>query len=273
MRPGIWSSYFIDLVPEEMVTTFAGKGWYELELSNEHSAVLLDRGDPAGVGESFRAFARGQGVSFPQGHLWLSVDVATGDQARTIEQLKRWLDLYLALGVRAAVIHPGGNEMQAGGAPAEQILESQVRAFGSLADHVKGTDLVICLENMSRIGEFERITGIIQACGSESLGICLDTGHLHIAGGNQGQFIRNAGPLLKAVHVADNDGSADQHLMPYGHGTVEWSEVVAALKEIGYDGLFDFEIPGDSRCPLPVRLAKLDYLREVANYMTGPAMG
>ena len=67
--------------------------------------------------------------------------------------------------------------------------------------------------------------------------------------------------------MADNDGSADQHLMPYGRGTVPWVEVVEALKEIGYEGLFNFEVPGERRCPLPVRLAKLDYLRALSDIM------
>jgi len=40
-----------------------------------------------------------------------------------------------------------------------------------------------------------------------------------------------------------------------------------ALREVGYRGLFNFEVPGENRCPPPVRLAKLDYALALANYM------
>ena len=73
--------------------------------------------------------------------------------------------------------------------------------------------------------------------------------------------IREAGPLLQALHLHDNDGSGDQHLMPYGAGKIDWKDVFSALKEVGYRGLYNWEIPGERRGPVEVRLAKLDYLR------------
>jgi len=56
-------------------------------------------------------------------------------------------------------------------------------------------------------------------------------------------------------------------MMPFGHGTVNWDAVIRALKRIGYTGLFNLEIPGETRCPIPVRLAKLDYLKSMLALM------
>ncbi len=267
MEPSIWTSYFVDLEPEEMVVAFTGKGWFHAELSNEHSKILLDRGDPTIAGQRFRSFAADCGMSFPQGHLWLSVDIAGGDQAKIIAELKRWLDLYLGLGINAAVIHAGGRQLILAGTSPERVLELRLQALKELTDYVNGSDLTICLENTPSAPQAEDLLSIIKACGSSYLGICLDTGHLNLAGGRQAAFIRSAGQRLQALHLADNDGTADQHLMPYGRGTVRWEEVVPALREVGYHGLFNFEIPGERRCPLPVRLAKLNYLRAVTVFM------
>jgi len=270
MKASVWTSYLYGLSPEEIVESLVGKGWSWAELSSEHSEAIVARGEPAAVGQSFRRFAADRAMSFLQGHLQLQADVAAGDRAGVIDRLKRWLDLYLALGVKAAVIHHGGYELQVRGTTAEEVLDARVRAFGELARHVAGTGLVICIENMAGPNDLACICEIIDACGSPNLGICLDTGHLHIAGGRQGDFIRGAGSRLKALHIADNDGSTDQHLMPFGRGTIKWDEVIAALREVRYDGLFNFEIPGETiGCPMPVRMAKLDYLRVLSEIMLG----
>jgi len=268
MRLGIWTSYLIDLAPEEMVATFARAGWHELELSDEHSAALLGRGDPEKAGTAFACFAGDHGVSLPQGHLWLSCDIAARDQSPIIDRLREWLDLYLAIGIQAAVLHPGGAERLREGDHPAAIMDARVRTLRALSDHVRGSNLAICLENVRTGGpEVDDLIAIIEATGCAELGICLDTGHLNLASRDQAGFIHRAGGLLKALHIADNEGETDQHLMPYGRGTVDWPVVVSALKEIGYSGLFNLEIPGEIRCPLPVRLAKLDYLKTVMGYM------
>ena len=269
MTPGIWTAFLIELPPEEMVRTFAEKDWRMLELSTEHSAMLLEQGSPDKVGKEFSRFAEDYGVGLPQGHLWIESDIAASNQAEVLAELKRWLDLYLALGIRSGVLHPGGREMEQQGQPPEKIREAKVRALTELTAHIRGTDLHICLENCGCTADL--LCDLIEATGSGNLGICLDTGHLNLLQGDQGQFIRTAGPLLKALHIADNEGAFDQHLMPYGRGTVAWDDVVSALREISYDGLFNFEIPGENRCPIPVRLAKLDYLKSILPILLGDA--
>ena len=113
---------------------------------------------------------------------------------------------------------------------------------------------------------------LIDASGGEHLGICLDTGHLRLAqerglAQTHREFIEKAGPRLKALHIADNDGTYDEHIMPFGLGKINWQEVVGALKEFGYRDLFNLEIPGERRCPIEIRRAKLAYIKTVYDYM------
>jgi len=267
MVPGMWTSYLYELSPEEMVVQFAEKGWTALELSTEHGDALLARGHPGGTGHAFKTFAEAHGVVFPQGHLWLKCDIAAVQQAETLDVLKRWLDLFSAAGVRAGVLHPGGREMREQGSDSEAVQEAQVAALEQLCAHLSGSDLVLCLENMGSMPDAQPLLDLIHAVGSPHLAICLDTGHLNLADGNQTVFIQQAGTHLKALHIADNEGKADQHMMPYGRGTVDWSAVMLALKQLPYEGLFNFEIPGENRCPLPIRLAKLDYIQILAEMM------
>jgi sugar phosphate isomerase/epimerase len=269
MQPAIWTSYFIEQSPEEMVDTFASGPWRVLELSTEHGEALLERGNPERTGAAFREYASSQGVTFPQGHLWLTADITASDQQPVIDRLRTWLDLFVAAGVNAAVLHPSRTPLREETRPDRQMLDLRVAALGALTAHLDGTGTAICLENVSAAPRLADLLLILDAVRSPNLGLCLDTGHLNLADGDQAAFIRGAGTHLKALHIADNEGQTDQHLMPYGRGTVDWPTVVDELKHQEYSGLFNLEIPGENRAPLEVRMAKLAYLRELLRIMLG----
>ena len=102
---------------------------------------------------------------------------------------------------------------------------------------------------------------MIERVGSKQLGICLDTGHLNLTVKGHRDFILKAGARLKALHIADNDGVTDQHRMPFNYGTVDFYEVVRALREIGYEGIFNLEISGEAWIPHELRDAKLCFIK------------
>ncbi|MGI5878310.1 MAG: sugar phosphate isomerase/epimerase family protein [Christensenellales bacterium] len=266
MYVSVWSNYFygLGMTPEEKIDTMARCGLGHSELSSEDGAELLGRGDPLKTGRAFREMADDCGVRIPQGHLDLGADISLRE---TVESLKAWLDLFLAIGVRACVLHYGKGPL-AGEAP-ELHIEERARALRELTGHIAGSDACICLENLryphdSTCGA---LLSLIEAAGGEHLGICLDTGHLNLAGGDPARFVTEAGPWLRALHIADNEGAADQHMLPYGRGTVPWEPFLKALGASGYDGLFNFEIPGETHVPMEIRVAKLRYILEMADYM------
>jgi sugar phosphate isomerase/epimerase len=110
------------------------------------------------------------------------------------------------------------------------------------------------------------LNDLIDLVDSEALGICFDSSHANVTGLNMSQAIHECGDRLLATHISDNDGSGDQHKMPFG-GNIGWRCLVSALKDIGYGGLFNLEIPGENRVPLPVRDARLRYAIEIMDYM------
>ena len=73
-----------------------------------------------------------------------------------------------------------------------------------------------------------------------AVGICLDTGHRHLEGDNS-TAIRTLGWRLITLHIHDNHGQRDEHIMPLD-GTINWAPVVAALRAIDYPGVFMYEI-------------------------------
>jgi len=272
MKLSMWSSYFYSLSPEDMVSALAGHGWRYAELSDEHAEVLLGRGPAELTGRAFARLAGDAGLSFLQGHLWLRCDIAGADRQATVDRLKAWLDLFLAVGIRAAVLHPAGYTRYRNGDDPQAIAADSAASLAELSGYLRGTDLTICLENLfTHSTTCADLISLIEAAGDRNLGICLDTGHLNLASRDQDAFIRQAGSRLKALHITDNQETSDQHLLPFGPGTIDWVGVVRSLKAIGYDGLFNYEIPGERRAPLPILLAKLDYIRAMTELLFAEA--
>ena len=264
MKLSMWTSFFVDLSPEEAVAEIGRAGWAHAELSDEHSRVLLERGEPESVGQELAKAAAERGVSIEQGHLDLPANIAPGDEGlrqQTIEALKPWLDLYCGIGITAGVIHPGGC-IDPGLSHRQRL-----RSLDELSVYLATTDLVICLENCS---SGEALKPTLEQTDSTRVAVCLDTGHLNLTDEGQGDFIRSVGPRLRALHLAENGGQADEHTMPFARGgTVPWDEIATALQDVGYAGLHNLEIPGERICPLPARRCKLAYLRELAGWLFG----
>jgi sugar phosphate isomerase/epimerase len=77
--------------------------------------------------------------------------------------------------------------------------------------------------------------------GRDNLRICLDTGHAAIFKGKDvASAVRMIGDKLKAVHIHDNMGKEDEHLIP-GDGIIDWNAFADALREIGYTGVISLE--------------------------------
>ena len=78
--------------------------------------------------------------------------------------------------------------------------------------------------------------------------ICVDTGHTHEATpfGVPGpaEVIRTLGSDVTLLHLHDNNGFEDLHLPPILHGphTIKWGEIFDALDDIGYEGVYNFEL-------------------------------
>lgn len=268
MKLSMWSSFYHDLQPEDMVLELEKYGYTYSEISDEHSVMLLDRGDAAEVGAAFRKFADAHNVQFPQGHLKLSARICD-DADRTY--VKRQLDLFKALGTKYAVLHFDGLDRY-GDFDADTIRTRNVEAIRDLIEHIRDTDIVICLENIHSpkpiTRTVEQLLWFVEQIGGEHIGICLDTGHLNLVpeASDQAHFIRTAGKYLKALHLADNDGSGDQHLMPSALGQVDFEAVFRETRKIGYDSIYNYEVPGERYIPLPLRGFKLEYIRELSTY-------
>ena len=95
------------------------------------------------------------------------------------------------------------------------------------------------------------------------VGVCWDFGHANISGVRQSEGLRYVGKRLKVIHINDNGGMDDQHLAPFT-GNVDWVDAMKGLSEIGYEGVFNFEL-ATGKLPTSTREAFAKYVVSVAN--------
>ena len=272
----MWLGYFSDLPIRESIARLAAAGFTVGDLSDEHTPELMSQPDPVSAARDLRAYADDLGFSIPQGHLSFKQGLCTPE---AVDLLKREIDMFAALGTTALVIHgSGGLELSR-----EQRTALWAKNLGILSEYVEGSGITLCLENLYSLAETRTcadLKAILEASGGKNLGICLDTGHLHLCrrlgyiNETPAEFIRSAGPLLQALHINDNDGLGDTHHAPfsalYGISSLRWKEVMQALHDIDYRGIFDLELLAEGYGPLPIRTAKLAYLRTLSDYLLSP---
>lgn len=75
----------------------------------------------------------------------------------------------------------------------------------------------------------------------DNLGVVLDSGHGHVLGEDLAEAVRKLGPALFHVHIDDNHGERDDHLVP-GEGTIDFGPLFAALEETHYRGFLTMEL-------------------------------
>lgn len=106
-----------------------------------------------------------------------------------------------------------------------------------LADYAATLGVKLALENTKIPGYQEYV---IQNISNKNLGICYDAGHCHAHFGDKFDFSIFKDRIF-AVHLHDNDGTADQHLIPFD-GTIDWKNVISGLKSANYDGPITLEL-------------------------------
>ena len=237
----------------EVLARFSEAGIESLELCDYHPNFdFADSG--------FRAFLRqalpDMGFHLNSIHIHLknrdpACDLASLDEAgrrKALDDHRQAVDLAADLGGCILVTHDIAIPE-----PEEELGPEKRSAFlqnlWEVAGYAAPVGVRLALENIPRgyTGDPQRLVGLLEDLGAPNVGAVIDTGHRNL-GGDPAAALRTVGRHLITLHLHDNHGERDEHLLP-GRGNIAWDEVNRALAEIRYDGVFMYEInrPEDLR--------------------------
>lgn len=210
-------------------------------------------------------YAKGLGLEIGQTHGRNRIALEDEAFCRQMEWVSR-MDLLAtrALGAPVCVIHSVTTKAFPN-ATAEQMHQKNLSFFQFIAPYAEqyGVDFALetfgdSMANGKRVidffGDSRELKKSFDAISSNRKVICLDTGHTNKAysiGGRDGERVPDVIETIhlfrndiKVLHLNDNNGFTDQHLPPMlkMEGGVKWNEVYAALDEVGYKGIYNFEL-------------------------------
>ena len=180
------------------------------------------------------------------GAAYVTVHVRVAYWSWNPENLHREVVFAERVGGRTLVLHPVCLGL---GKPDAEINAPAIRRLCAAAAR-RGVRLAVETMPDSMTVLDRLLDGVGDNPESTNLGICLDVGHAQLSrdAGNdpvRDYLERYAGQLLH-LHLHDNHGDADEHLIP-GHGAVDWRQTVDVINALGFSGTAVIEIhPGDA---------------------------
>ncbi len=200
-------------------------------------------------------YARSIGIPILQAHAYFppSTLFKKLPYEEILEFIDRGVEIAALAGAKVIVVHPlhySDYEYHE-----EEWFERNMAYYARFKPLCEQYGVQVCVENMwkthklrkcidhdtcSRPEEFIRYLDTLNADGKNHFTACLDLGHMVLVGEKPDRMIRMLGNRIGALHVHDNNYRDDSHTLP-GLGKMPYEEICAALKEIGYQGLFTLE--------------------------------
>ncbi len=89
--------------------------------------------------------------------------------------------------------------------------------------------------------DYDELNYLVDSFKSENVKVCWDFGHANLMPIKQEKAFKILGDKIRITHIHNNYGYCDSHVVPT-LGTIDWANVMPALKNSGYDGAFALEL-------------------------------
>ena len=260
---------------EDGLRTMAEHGFEccDFNIDNLLPGDQIRKGEPAGFFDQsieeilaffapFKQAAEKYNIAITQMHgpfpLWVNERDEMNEY--TIMATEKCFAVMQYMGCKNIVVHPTNAQYILGSKDAERELNLSI--YRRLIPAAKKYGVTICLENLfatikgrvfegpcSDVAEIVWYIDKLNAeAGEDIFGFCLDVGHANLYGRNLYEYIKGIGHRLTVLHIHDNDGMSDLHMLPYSYTrnggkdlNIDWPGFIKGLREIGYRGDLCFE--------------------------------
>ena len=241
-------------------TKEAGFTLVEWGLDTEHMAEE----EPERIAERLGRAMEDLGMHCVQTHLpcYSLFDDAEQTDEAVEKAIRNGIALTGLLGADSAAYHPrSANAHNFSVRRAEAALHGVMPGYLDIAAKY-GT--AVAIENMAVFpdhadllfygSQYEDLLRVVDHYNTPHFGICWDTGHANLMHMDQYLILREIGHRLVGTHIHNNCGFHDDHTFPM-LGTIDFSRVMPAFREIGYEGPLTLELR------LPIEDVRVSYQR------------
>lgn len=162
----------------------------------------------------------------------------------SVQTVKDGIDFASQVDARIVTTHLGNTPKARLELACESVRKALLNSVQSLVEYAEGRGVTVAIENVQldrgavweeAMGKTaEEIIDVLKEIDAKNLGVTFDVGHAHTLG-DPADFAVKLAPYTVNVHLHDNDGSRDQHLV-IGEGTIDFPKVLQVLKENDYAG-------------------------------------
>ena len=220
--PHAWPAY---LLPEQKQAIRDALRASNLEISNVNAFMMHAIDDPR------------QKYWYPS---WIEPD-ANYRNAR-INHTRRALTLAKELGAKCITTEPGGPVPP--GESWAKNLDLFVEMIKPVAEHAEKEGVLLLVEPEPEllIETADQFLEFIGRIDSPAVGLNFDIGHSYCVSDDPAPTIRKLAKYIRHVHLEDIAATrVHQHMVP-GEGAIDFAPVLAALREIGYEGWVTVEL-------------------------------
>jgi sugar phosphate isomerase/epimerase len=162
----------------------------------------------------------------------------------SVQSVKDGIDFASQIGGRIVTTHLGSVSKGHLKHAHERIRRALLDSITTLVEYAEERNIKIAIENVQSdkesyweeaIGKTaEEIMEILKEINAKNVGVTFDVGHANTVG-NSDDFAAKLAPYMINVHLHDNDGTRDQHLV-IGEGKINFPKILHTLKGAGYAG-------------------------------------
>lgn len=149
----------------------------------------------------------------------------------TLIMIQAAVDCCAMFHVKTLVVHPTD------GMTPPPVSEEGVKYFQGIADYAARLGINIAFENIQRP---EYLEVLFKKLNGKNIKFCYDSGHENCFSKGT-DCLSEYGNRLCALHIHDNDGTDDSHLVPFD-GNINYEPFLKKLCTLEYSGIISLEV-------------------------------
>jgi sugar phosphate isomerase/epimerase len=158
----------------------------------------------------------------------------------SVSLIKNSIELASSMKPGLVVVHPGQIPIL-GKKFGEKILANSKESLSECSRYAEDRGVMLCVENMPNIDgllgkDINELDKMVEDLGAY---MTLDVGHAHNMGFEISEMLQS--PLIKHIHLSDNDGSFDNH-NAIGSVNIDFETLFKELNNRNYHGILVVEV-------------------------------